>query len=222
MLVGVTIPTGVGLFLAMFGPFIILAIKRAIKTDLLALWPRLAFWSLCLSIIAIVLWWEQRPLSSIGIVPLTAKSIGVGLVVGLLITFIFPLMQALLEKLGLAGYDGGLAKIIALPFWSRVGVLLTAGIVEEILYRSFAIERVTELTGSLWLGALIPLVLFTLAHLSFWAPSHLITVFVVGSLLTLLYAWQRDVVMCMVVHVVVDGVGFIVVPFVAKSPQQSA
>ncbi|MDE3259262.1 MAG: CPBP family intramembrane metalloprotease [Gemmatimonadota bacterium] len=213
---GFDIVTGVGLFLAMLAPFIILAIKHTTRTDPFARWPRIAFWFLFLSIIAIVLWWEQRPLSSVGIVPLTAESIGVGLVAGILISFIFPLMQVILEKFRLADYGYGPAQIFAQPFWSRVEMVLQAGIIEEMLYRSFAIERVSELTGSLWVGALIPLVFFTLAHVRLWGSGHLITVLVVGSLFTLLYVWHRDVVMCMIAHIVVDGIGFLVVPLIAQ------
>ena len=44
-------------------------------------------------------------------------------------------------------------KIKRLPFLLRLGLVLTAGICEEFLFRGYAIERFTALTGKLWIGA---------------------------------------------------------------------
>lgn len=56
----------------------------------------------------------------------------------------------------------------------------------------------------MWLAALVPLAVFTLAHLSAWGWGHLVGVLFGGALLTGLYLWQRDLVACMIAHTIID------------------
>jgi uncharacterized protein len=209
--------TVVGLFVALLGPYILLAAKRALGTDFSAFWQNVAIWSIFVATISIVLFREHRPISSIGLRPLRLQSLGIGVVAGFLISLVFPTMQLLLQKFGLEGYEKGLALFYTLPLWRRVFAVITAGVVEETLYRGYGIERVTELTRNRWLGALIPLVLFTLAHSFAWAPSHMITVAVAGALFTMLYLWQRDILLCIVAHTTSNAIGFVIVPLFAKA-----
>lgn len=54
-----------------------------------------------------------------------------------------------------------------LPLWLKVAVVLTAAIAEELVWRSYPIERLTELTGLVWVGAVVSAVVAT----SSWGPS---------------------------------------------------
>jgi len=98
----------------------------------------------------------------------------------------------------------GVQKILATPLWFRIVVIITAGTTEELMFRGYPIERLHEMGCALWLAALIPLLIFTLAHLSMWGKGHLASVLFCGGLITGLYLWQRDLIACMIAHTLID------------------
>lgn len=169
----------------------------------------LTMWGCCLAILAWTLLAEQRPLASIGIAAdnHVAWLIGAALGLTVLASSVLSVIQA--SKGGKAALpadsEAGLTRLMTTPAWARWAVVLTAGITEEILFRGYPIERLAELTGNLWLAALIPLTVFTLAHLSGWSLGHLVGVLFGGGLLTGLYLWQRDLIACMIAHALIDS-----------------
>jgi membrane protease YdiL (CAAX protease family) len=108
-------------------------------------------------------------------------------------------------------------QLAALPITLRVALVCTAGLCEEFLYRGFAIEEIGRLSGSRWLGAGISLLAFTLAHggLYGWTSALLIP-FAIGTALTLLYMWRRNLPVCMLMHAGTDAWGLIVLPLFAS------
>ena len=167
------------------------------------------FWILTGLVLAYVLFIEQRPLSSIGLKRPTWKSLGFG-VIGALgmvagAAFIYLVM---FPALGLSANEAGLRAVQATPLWFRLMVLVRAPVFEEIFYRGFAIERLTEITGMRWLAALISLAAFTLAHLSYWGWTSLIAVAFQGAVLTILYLFRRDLGTNMIAHLISDAVAF--------------
>jgi len=209
--------TSVGLLAALLGPYVLLvSVAPRSTSDPYGVWRMGAFWALFGFVVAIVVMWERRPLASIGLGHFTPRSLGFGILAGCVIVLVFPVLQTLLEAVGLQGYRGDIDRVLQLPWPIRVASVLSAGIVEETLYRGYAIERMTELTRSRWMGAVAPLALFTIAHAFSWAPSHLITIAVVGGLLTLLYLWRHELWMCIVAHTLVDAIGFLVVPLAVR------
>ena len=62
-------------------------------------------------------------------------------------------------------------EIAAVSVSLRVAVVATAGICEEFIYRSFAIEELTFLTGKRWLSAALAGVFFTVAHVRLYDLS---------------------------------------------------
>lgn len=48
-----------------------------------------------------------------------------------------------------------LQLVDAVPFFLRLGLVLTAGICEELIYRGVVLEEFADWTGSLWLGAFL-------------------------------------------------------------------
>ncbi|MFI5317041.1 MAG: CPBP family intramembrane glutamic endopeptidase, partial [Myxococcota bacterium] len=118
-----------------------------------------------------------------------------------------PAVYAAMRRLQLRGFEGGLARLEALPFWYLTLAVLIGGTVEEILYRGYAIARIETLTGSLWLAALIPVAIFALAHLPLWGPAPALSALFAGAILTLVYLWQRDLAPVVIAHVATDFVG---------------
>jgi membrane protease YdiL (CAAX protease family) len=47
--------------------------------------------------------------------------------------------------------------------------------------------------------------------------DHLAPIFVVSSLITLLYLWRRDLVVNMVAHATVDGIALLLAPALAHA-----
>ncbi len=110
-----------------------------------------------------------------------------------------------------------LQQLAALPVALRLALVCTAGICEEFLYRGFATEEIGVLTGNRWLGAGISLLAFTLGHVGRYGwSSALIIPLIIGTTLTLLYMWRRNLPICMLMHAGVDAWSLIVGPLVAS------
>ncbi|WP_211465698.1 CPBP family intramembrane glutamic endopeptidase [Collimonas silvisoli] len=172
------------------------------------LWE-LVFWGMGAAMIAYVLVVEKRPLSSIGIHSPKWSTLWLGMggavlmTVGTLVIFavVFPL-------LGLNTNEKVAGKIVSDPLWVQTLIFARAGIVEEIIFRGYAIERVKEITGSYPWAALISVVAFTMAHLASWGWAHLIPVAFGGVFLALLYLWKKDLICNMIVHFLTDFISF--------------
>lgn len=168
------------------------------------------YWALTLGLIAYVLRVERRPLASVGATRPTWRSGLWGLIAGAVtiagMAFIYLVV---FPALGQKSEESGLQSILQLPIWFRVALVLRAAVFEELVYRGFAIERLTELTGFRSLAAMISLTAFTLAHLSYWGWTHLLVAGWGGLVLTVLYLWRRDLLSNMLAHFTTDAVGFL-------------
>ncbi len=168
------------------------------------------FWGLTLLLLFYVLYIERRPLSSIGLTQPTWKSFVFGvagafaMVAGM--AFIYMI---LFPMLGLSTNEPTMVAVKAMPLWFRVLLILRAAVFEEIYYRGFMIERLSEITRIRWLAASISLIAFTFAHLSGWGWAHLMVAAFGGAILTGLYLLRRDLACNMVAHFLTDAVGFL-------------
>lgn len=102
-----------------------------------------------------------------------------------------------------------LKKMMDLPYATRVLLVLRAAVVEEFLFRGYAIERLRELTGSRFVAGAVTLAAFTFAHLAYWGWTQLIFAGAAGLVLTLLYLWRRDLVSNMITHFLTDAAGLL-------------
>jgi uncharacterized protein len=103
------------------------------------------------------------------------------------------------------GQGPGSSAFEKLPLWLITAIVIRAGIVEELFYRGYAIERLQMIgLGRFWSVA-IPVVIFSLGHWSGGAANILIA-FVAGLILTGFYLWRRDLVANMIGHGLVDFV----------------
>jgi membrane protease YdiL (CAAX protease family) len=107
--------------------------------------------------------------------------------------------------LGQPAEENQMGEVKALPLWFRIGLVTRAAVFEELYYRGFAIERITEMSGRRWLAALLSLVVFTFAHLGYWGWTHLIVAGFGGLVLTALYVRRRDLAANMLAHWLTDG-----------------
>jgi membrane protease YdiL (CAAX protease family) len=160
----------------------------------------LGMWLVAATILFIVVRCEKLPLRSIGLG--TArwwKSILWGC---LIVVASFPVAMLLLK---LTGYTGGEAgdAFSRLPVWVLTLIVTRAGVVEELCYRGYAIERLSALGLPRWLAATIPLLIFGFAH---WTGGwgNIIIALGLGGVLVLFYLWRRDLVANMTGHFLVD------------------
>lgn len=168
------------------------------------------------SLLWIVLAKERLPLSSIGI---RGDGIGWSLVWSIgLTTVILAVLVALLAAYSALGirYGEGEGATISASIWVTLLTVTRAGVAEEIFYRGFAIERLEALTGSKWVAAIIPLLLFAGFHFRQGIPGILLAL-VLGAIFTAFYLWKRNLVAAIVAHFLVDFVPNIILPLLGAT-----
>jgi uncharacterized protein len=193
--------TWIGLFLALFSMIIIRDVFRRFAPDAGAgatvLKESLMFLSA-----GIVLWLlrfrEGQSLRSIGLGTspwwksalwgLVTGAICLGVAVGLAV---------------LTHYGQGTSYLDKLPVSIVTMVVLRAGIVEELFYRGYAIERLQAVGVGRAAAVALPLIVFSVAH---WTGglANILIAFVTGAVLTAFYLWRKDLVANMIGHFLVD------------------
>ncbi|MEM7556045.1 MAG: CPBP family intramembrane glutamic endopeptidase [Cyanobacteria bacterium P01_A01_bin.84] len=212
------IPTIVGLCVALGGPLLLfsplgtlLGEPKALSTLVLG---QLFLWFLGFLLILIIIVWEKLPLSSVGlnIPPLRSNdtsslslSLAISLIWGLLtavllLYIITPLGVAFVEYFQLGDFHAGISKLQGLPTWYLIWTGVTAGVIEELLYRGYLIERLSLLTGKVWVGGILSVIIFTLVHIPFWGLGLAIFTVFSGVVLTALYIYRRDLIANAIAH----------------------
>ncbi len=149
-LTGLSLALIAPLFLAMWGDKLFRNQKNLASMCLQQLFLVIFFVAICF----IVIFWEKQPLSSIGLHGLRWVSIVWGLIFAIFMIFVYsPLLVRVMNWFGIPGFDNGLGKLTSLPIWYLLSAVIIGGIVEEGLYRGYATERLSLLTGSYWLVA---------------------------------------------------------------------
>ena len=159
-------------------------------------------WVSALALIFIIRRGEHLPMRSIG---LGTARWWKSILWGLVIAIVSAVAVGGLAYLTGYGHGPGSAAFEKLPLWLITAIVFRAGVVEELFYRGYAIERLQMIgLGRLWSVA-IPLVIFSLGHWSGGAANILIA-FAAGLILTGFYLWRRDLVANMIGHGLVDFV----------------
>jgi len=145
---------------------------------------------------------ERLPLRSIGIGTSPVwKSLAWGVVI--VVACVAP--AALIAKVAGYGHGAGSQAFAKLPIWAVFIVVVRAGVVEELFYRGYAIERLQGLGFGRITSWAIPLMIFSAAHWTGGA-ANIVIAFVLGAILTAFYQWRRDLVSNMFGHFLVDFV----------------
>ena len=166
------------------------------------------YWVLSALLVGYILLVERRPLSSVGLRAPSWKSWAFGFAAAaIMVAGMACIYLVVFPALGLSANEGGLVALQATPIWFRAGVILRAAWFEELFFRGFMIERLTEITGVRSVAALISLLAFTFAHLSYWGWAHLLVAGFGGAILTGLYVLRRDLSCNMIAHLLTDAVG---------------
>ena len=198
--------TWLGLFIALFNILIIRAAVYAFYQSYsfpAAIWRESLNWLCAIALLLIIRFGERLPLRSVGIGRASIKSsLGWGAIIGVICLVLAAVIVALTHYTG--GEPG--AALGKLPLWLVTLIVLRAGVLEELFYRGYAIERLEALgLNRFWAGT-IPLLIFSFAH---WTGgwANIVIALVLGAVLTLFYIWRRDLVANMIGHFAVDFVG---------------
>ena len=195
--------TWVGLFLSLF---VMLLVRQAVSyfwpplTFTAAIWKETLLWVSAITLLFIIRRGERLPLTSIG---LGTSRWWKSILWGLAIAVASAAAGGVLAALTGYGHGPGSAAFEKLPLWLITLIVLRAGVVEELFYRGYAIERLQAVGLKPVWAAGIPLVIFALGHWTGGAANILIAL-VLGAILSAFYLWRRDLVANMIGHGTVD------------------
>ena len=197
--------TWFGLFLSLFSMIVIRQVCRAVSTEpgtSLVLIREVAMFACAGLLLWLIRRKEGLPLRSVGIgtSPLW-KSLAWGFVIAI------ACMVPALVIVKLTGYGHGAASqsFAKLPLWLIFVVVVRAGVVEELFYRGYAMDRLQRLGFGKIVAVGVPLLVFGVAHWTGGAANIAIAL-VLGAVLTAFYLWRKDVVANMFGHFLVDFV----------------
>jgi len=197
--------TWVELFLALFAMVVIRHAFVFFVTEITfasAILKETLIWASAAALIVIIRRGERLPMRSIG---LGTARWWVSILWGFVIAVVSAAVVGGLAYLTGYGHGPGSAAFEKLPLWLITLIVFRAGVVEELFYRGYAIERLQMIgLGRFW-SVTIPLVIFSLGHWSGGAANILIAL-AAGIILTGFYLWRRDLVANMIGHGLVDFV----------------
>lgn len=203
----------VGLLIALALPFAHLGELGMRYAGLGPLWSgEVLWWVLFALILAYVLIVERKPLSSIGYRTPGVWDIVLGIVAAFVsvmgIGFLFAVVLPALHL----SFAHKMGTLLSTPFFFRALLVTRAAFVEETAFRGYGFERITELTGSKLLAALVTFALFTLAHYSGGGLAQVLIAAWGGLVLTVLYVWRRNLWANILCHWLTDGAAFLLMP----------
>ena len=167
-----------------------------------AIFKEALIWLNAIVLIMLIRRGEHLPLRSIG---LGTARWWKSILWGFIIAIVSALVVGALAHLTQYGHGPGSAAFEKLPLWLITAIVFRAGVVEELFYRGYAIERLQLVGLNRFWSVAIPLVIFSLGHWSGGAANILIA-FAAGLILTGFYLWRRDLVANMIGHGLVDFV----------------
>jgi membrane protease YdiL (CAAX protease family) len=126
--------------------------------------------------------WEKRPLASLWMRPFQWQSLAwAGVLIVVHFIALFPATEWIRRNAALSDYTIGMETALAHSVWLRIFAAITAGVVEETLFRGFAVTRLMELSGSMLWAVIFSSGVFAVLHLPVWGAGPSLAFFI-GSL----------------------------------------
>lgn len=204
---GVPPATLVGLVVALLALPLLAATTRWLSVSLSPIASLTLRWLVLLAILGVVLWWEDRPLRSVGVRRPELADVGYLLVAALLGFLALAATGPLVDALGLSQADQGGLGVAETGVGIAVATAITVGIVEEVCYRGYAIERLLEYPGGPVVAGGLSWLVFTLAHAPSWHAGDLLQISLAALVFTLVYLRRRSLVPVVGAHVLIWLVG---------------
>lgn len=170
--------------------------------------------SLCIGLLYYVKKVERRDWSSIGFKTFQgSRDVKWGLIGFGLGGISFAISGPIVMMLGMDSTMDGVMKLMEYPLWFRLGIAVIAGITEEVLFRTYPIERLTEWIGNIWFAAFISIILFAGLHIPFWSLGGGIQIGIGTIIWTLIYIKTRSIWAMIIMHIANDIFAFVVLPY---------
>jgi uncharacterized protein len=204
--------TWMGLLVSLFGFIAVRLAFRAFGAPdsiTASLCREFAVWVMAAFLIVLVRFGERLPLRSIG---LGTAPLRQSVRFGCILTGLCGVTAWIVILFTGYGHGPGSAEFNKVPIWLETLAVVRAGIVEELFFRGYAIERLESIGCGRVLSAAIPLAIFAGTHWTGGIPNVIIAL-VVGAVLTVFYMWRRDLVANMIGHGLSDFLGLVLPRF---------
>lgn len=210
----------VGLLVAWGGTALLVSpimLRPGTSSLLLQCLGQAALWLLLAVVIGIVVLWEKQPLASLWLRPFDLTALAwAGVLVSINVVVLFPFTEWVRHSTQLPGYSQGMEQALALPVWLRIVAVVTAGVVEETLFRGYAVTRLIYLTRSRWIAAVLATAVFAALHLPVWGPGPALAFLLGGLATTAFFIWRRDLLAMVIAHVALDAWALVITPFFSR------
>lgn len=213
--------TWVGLAIALFGVPLVVHLFQTYAppgpfNNLFIIEKELSVFAMTGILLLIVVKGEKLGLDSIGLHWRDwGKSILWGFLGALIAFAALAILLFIFSKVGISFGSGEADRYKNVSLWVWTLVVLRAGIVEEVCYRGYVIERLEKMTGNWIIYFLIPIILFGLFHFRQGLGGIIIS-FVAGAILAILYLKRRDLKANIITHFLVDFIPNVAVPLVSR------
>jgi len=157
---------------------------------------------------------EHRKLDSVGFRRFRWRYVWIGVAAYLVYLLISVGLEPGLKSAGMQTLRDLSPTLKGYGFPLLLGLFLTGTIVEEVFYRGYVIERMTELVGRRWVAGTVSWLTFTLVHIRFFGLGPTIEVAVIAVILVVLYMRARSIWPAIIVHGINDVFGFLIGPFI--------
>jgi membrane protease YdiL (CAAX protease family) len=128
-----------------------------------------------------------------------------------------PIVYWVLAISGSQSFDVGIEAVGQLPTAYLVLTIVIVAPAEELLYRGYAIARLSDLTGSCLLASIASVGSLGLAHVPMWGWAPAATTIVSGGIATVVYLWRQDILALILSHIATDLYGIVLVPNLAPA-----
>lgn len=212
----ISLPVVLGLIIALFGSsllgFIDISDRLSTTTSGQLIVNSVIMWLLTGAVLSVVLYWEKRSIESIGIDVPSRRDATVGVAVGIVGLVLGILATGIAVAAFQLKQPETLSTLEALSLPVKLVIIGTAVVTEEVLWRGYPIERLTELTGSIWFGAASSGIVFLAVHYPAWGlvgaiPQAVFTLALVG-----VYVTTRNLIAAVLAHAVINVAMILVLP----------
>ena len=166
--------------------------------------------------LALIFFWipkvEGGRMAEIGVTRFRPRHLAIGLVAFGIAFVLSALISYLLDLLGLLTLRSLQSTLSKLHPVTLFGLFLTGTILEEFVYRGYLIERLTFLSGRLWLAGVFSWLLFTVVHWKFVGFIPLLEIGALAAVYTFIYLRESSVWPCVVCHGLNSAMVYLIFP----------
>jgi membrane protease YdiL (CAAX protease family) len=120
-----------------------------------------------------------------------------------------PIAHWVLARSGSQGFGPGIEAVNQLPTAYLILAIVIVASAEELLYRGYAIARLSDLVGSHLVASIVSVIAFGLAHVPMWGWAPAATAIVSGGIVTVVYLWRQDILVLILTHIATDLYGIV-------------